>query len=306
MIGSACSVLESPDKLGVDCESKNIGPGADLRNCDLSNEDLSYANLEGANLQGADLSNASLFKANFNMADLRGVNLDDTPLVWVYFTWANLQGASLVGASLRDVNFKNADLTDANFMNAELIDVDFTGADLTGADRINVKISRVKLPDGTMVNKGWGEPEPGAISAFFLATRGPKESKWKPTAPRKPWIFGRILFLILVTYVITFFVYRFLPKNITKRKHLLCGFLGAFFGILLGIVINPASVEVFPVLIGLRHVAGLGILLVEFFLIQHAIFAIVGFFVGFGWAYFNIPISGEHNETSKTKDMTID
>ena len=213
MIGSACSVLESPDTIGVDCQSHNIVPGADLRNCDLGDTELSYADLEGANLQGANLRNASLFKANFKQADLRGVNLDDTPLVWVNFTEANLQGASLVGASLQTVNFRNADLTDANLRNAELIDVDFTGANLTGANRTNVTVSRVKLPDGTMVNKGWGEPEPGSTSAFNRATRGPEKPKEYQTAESMLWIFGWILGALGIALIVYF-----LPKKIAKRN----------------------------------------------------------------------------------------
>ena len=119
------------------------------------------------------------------------------------------------------MNFRNADLAGADLTNVELIDVDFTGANLTGADGTNVTVSRVKLPDGTLVNLGWGEPGPGSTSAFIRATNRREESKGDQTAKSILGIFNWILGALTIALI-----FYFLPKKIATRRNNIPLFLG--------------------------------------------------------------------------------
>jgi hypothetical protein len=78
--------------VGEDCPD-NLGPGADLHNCDLSGADLSGVDLSGANLSGANLSDADLSGVDLIGADLSGADLSG----------ANLCGADLTSADLTGV-----------------------------------------------------------------------------------------------------------------------------------------------------------------------------------------------------------
>ncbi len=102
--------------VGADCPG-NIGPEADLKNCDLSGEDLMEADLSDADLSGADLTDANLTRAILAGANLAGADLSGADL-----SYADLTGADLTGAILAGTNLTFADLRGANADPADLND----------------------------------------------------------------------------------------------------------------------------------------------------------------------------------------
>ncbi len=154
----------NPSGVGADCTNPpNLGPGADLVNCDLLLAPLRGAKLRGANLTGADLRGAIMYNA-----DLREANLTDADLGFATLTGANLTGATLtkanlifarlganlVGANLRDANLTDADLAFANLTGATVTGANLTGADLRGANLTDANVAKVRFgnttcPDGT-------------------------------------------------------------------------------------------------------------------------------------------------------------
>ena len=93
--------------VGEDCPD-NLGPGADLHNCDLSGAELSGFDLSGANLSGANLSGANLGGANLSGANLSGADLSSAVLAW-----ANLSGADLSNANLSGVAWQRTTCPDS-------------------------------------------------------------------------------------------------------------------------------------------------------------------------------------------------
>ena len=179
MIGSAYPVtgseVGSPDIIGVDCPD-NIGPGADLRNCDLSEAnlesvDLNGANLRGANLVGANLRNANLAYTGMANADLSNAQLSSADLTGSYMESADLSGADLTGAVLNNVNLTYAKVIGANLKPAHFgSKVDLTGVDLSGFDlsdkdlrgvnfesanlsKVNLKNANLKSANLTQANR---------------------------------------------------------------------------------------------------------------------------------------------------------
>jgi|GEM_PF-3934577 len=97
--------------VGADCPD-NLGPGADLYNCDLSDAELSGFDLSGANLSGANLSETKLSGANLTFADLSHTNLSGADLSDADLIGANLNGADLSGANLCRASTRFANLGD--------------------------------------------------------------------------------------------------------------------------------------------------------------------------------------------------
>ena len=91
-----------------------------------------------ANLSGADLSLANLTAADLSGADLSSADLG----------FANLSGADLPGTDLRGANLSRANLFKA----------DLRAADVTGANLISAHFCRTTMPDGSINNRGCGDP----------------------------------------------------------------------------------------------------------------------------------------------------
>lgn len=162
----------NPSGVGADCtDPPNLGPGADLVNCDLSLAPLRGADLRGANLTGADLrgaigynadlQDANLTAANVTSADLTGATLTGATMTKANLTFARL-GANLTGATLRGATLTGADLFLANLTRANLTGADLRGATLrgailTGANVANCRFGNTTCPDGTNSNDPDGD-----------------------------------------------------------------------------------------------------------------------------------------------------
>ena len=162
----------NPSGVGADCtDPPNLGPGANLVNCDLSLGPLRGANLTGTNLTGANLRGAILYNAKLRDVNLSGATLISADLTGANLTGANLRDANLTfarlsadltGANLRDANLTNSDLAFANLTGANLTGTNLTGANLrdanlTGANVAKARWSNTTCPDGTNSNNPDGD-----------------------------------------------------------------------------------------------------------------------------------------------------
>ncbi len=155
----------NPSFVGADCtDPPNLGPGANLVNCDLSLGPMRDANLRGVNLSGADLRGAIMYNSKLRDANLSGATLISADLTGANLSGANLRdanltfarlGGNLTGADLRDANLTNSDLAFANLTRANLTGANLTGTNLTGANLTGANLRGANLTGANVSKARW-------------------------------------------------------------------------------------------------------------------------------------------------------
>ncbi len=106
--GTGCSEPQG------NCDSKPVGPGTNLANCNFVNESgiLDETDFSGANLRGACFLAATLGgRRSFRGANVARACFFETELIGSDFRGANLRGASFCEADLTGADFRGSNVT---------------------------------------------------------------------------------------------------------------------------------------------------------------------------------------------------
>lgn len=162
--GESVVDLGTANLSGVDLSGVNLAR-AYLRKINFHKTNLSGANLDEvdlieANLSEANLAGTSLWGADLQRADLRGANLHEAYLQSARLPSANLEGADLRGANLRGIYLRETKLKGVKLEGADLVGTDlkvvrdWSGVSLAGAKIDDSQLTRLTLPDDTIMPDG--------------------------------------------------------------------------------------------------------------------------------------------------------